>query len=117
VGTYVALYNLAQLALARGDLGPAADALEEGVGLSGHTKDRANLAHFLEALSAVAALRGEVERAAVLIGAAEGSLKELGTPVYHYYIPDPSLRERAVAEARASLGMKPSRRRGHRAER
>ena len=104
VGTYVALYNLAQLALARGDLGPAADALEEGVGLSGYTKDRANLAHFLEALSAVAALRGEVERAAVLIGAAEGSLKELGTPVYHYYIPDPSLRERAVAEARASLG-------------
>jgi len=104
VGTYVALYNLAQLALARGDLGPAADALEEGVELSGHTKDRANLAHFLEALSAVAALRGEVERAAVLIGAAEGSLKELGTPVYHYYIPDPSLRERAVAEARASLG-------------
>jgi hypothetical protein len=32
VGTYVALYNLAQLALARGDLVPAADALEEGVG-------------------------------------------------------------------------------------
>jgi hypothetical protein len=32
--TYVALYNLAQLAISRGDLGLAAGALEEGVGLS-----------------------------------------------------------------------------------
>ena len=103
MGTSVALYNLAQLALARGDLGPAADVLGEGVGLSGHTKDRANLAHFLEALSAVAALRGEAERAAVLIGAAEGSLQEVGVPVYHYYNPDPSLQERAVSEARTIL--------------
>ena len=32
--TYVALYNLAQLAISRGDLALAAGALEEGVGLS-----------------------------------------------------------------------------------
>ena len=102
--TYVALYNLAQLAISRGDLGLAAGTLEEGVGLSGHTKDRANLAHFLDALSAVAALRGEATRSALLIGAAEESLREVGAPVYNFYAPDPSLKERAAAEARAALG-------------
>jgi len=102
--TYVALYNLAQLAISRGDLGLAAEHLEEGVGLSGHTKDRANLAHFLDALSAVAALRGEAKRSAVLIGAAEESLREVGAPVYNFYAPDPSLKERAATEARDALG-------------
>ena len=102
--TYVGLYNLAQLAISRGDLGLAATTLEEGVRLSGHTKDRANLAHFLDALSAVAALRGEAERSVVLIGAAEESLREVGAPVYNFYAPDPSLKERASSEARASLG-------------
>ena len=102
--TYVALYNLAQLAISRGDLGLAARTLEEGVGLSEHTRDRANLAHFLDALSAVAALRGEAERSALLIGAAEESLREVGAPVYNFYAPDPSLKERASAEARGALG-------------
>ena len=102
--TYVALYNLAQLAISRGDLGLAARTLEEGVGLSGHTKDRANLAHFLDALSAVAALLGDPERSALLIGAAEESLREVGAPVYNFYAPDPSLKERASSEARSALG-------------
>lgn len=102
--TYVALYNLAQLAIARGDLGLAAGLLEEVVRLSRHTKDRANLAHFLDALSAVAALRGEAERSAVLIGASEESLREVGAPVYNFYAPDPTLKERTSAEARAALG-------------
>lgn len=102
--TYVALYNLAQLALAREDLEPASSALEEGVELSAYTRDRANLAHFLEALSAVAVLRGEVGRSAVLIGAAEESLREAGAPVYNFYNPDPSLREHTAAEAQTVLG-------------
>ncbi len=102
--TYVALYNLAQLALARDDLAPAAGALEEGIRLSGRTKDRANLAHFLEALAAVASSRDEAERSAFLLGAAEGSLREVGAPVYNYYVPDPALRERAMAETREALG-------------
>lgn len=102
--TYVALYNLAQLAFARDDLPLAAGALEEGVELSGHTRDRANLAHFLEALSAVASLRGEEESAAVLIGASEGSLREVGAPVYNFYVRDSSLREHASARARTELG-------------
>jgi hypothetical protein len=102
--SYVALYNLAQLALARENLALAARTLEEGIQLSGHTKDRANLAYFLEALAAVEAFRGKVEHSALLLGAAEGSLQEAGSPVYNFYQPDPSLRERAVAEVRAALG-------------
>lgn len=104
LGTYVALYNLAQLALAEGDLALAANTLREGVQLSGRTKDRANLAHFMEALAAVAALRGEAGRSAFLAGAAEGSLREVGAPVYNFYVPDPTLQERAAVEARAVLG-------------
>jgi tetratricopeptide (TPR) repeat protein len=104
VCTYVGLYNLAQLALIRGDLALAARRLEEGIELSGQTKDRANLAHFLEVLAAVTSSRGEEERSAVLLGAAEGLLQQLGAPVYNYYVRDPSLRERAVAEARTALG-------------
>ncbi len=73
--TYVALYNLAQLALVRGDLALAAHRLNEGIGLSGQTKDRANLAHFLEVLAAVTSSRGEAERSAVLLGAAGGLLQ------------------------------------------
>ncbi|CAA9454025.1 MAG: hypothetical protein AVDCRST_MAG02-1302 [uncultured Rubrobacteraceae bacterium] len=103
--TYIVLYNLAKSALARGDLVAATSMLGEGIGLSGLTKDRANLAHFLQMLSAVEALRGEAERSAVLIGAAEGSAQEVGAAVYNFYRPDPSLRERAVAEASAALGV------------
>ena len=39
-----------------------------------------------------------------MIGAAEESLREVGAPVYNFYAPDPSLKERASSEARASLG-------------
>jgi hypothetical protein len=39
-----------------------------------------------------------------LIGAAEGSLREVGAPVYNFYRPDPSVGELAVDEARAVLG-------------
>jgi predicted ATPase/DNA-binding XRE family transcriptional regulator len=102
--TYVALYNLAQLALTRDDLALAARTLNEGIRLSEQTKDRANLAHFLEALAAISSSRGEAKRSALLLGAAESSLQEVGAPVYNFYVPDPALQERAVAEARAVLG-------------
>jgi non-specific serine/threonine protein kinase len=100
----VALYNLARLAIIRADYRAASRLLEEGVRLSGRTKDRANLAHFLEAMSAVAASRGEAERSAVLIGMAEGSLEEAGAPVYSFYATDPSAQARVVDEARTALG-------------
>jgi tetratricopeptide (TPR) repeat protein len=104
LGTYVGLYNLAQLALVRGDPALAAHTLEEGIRLSGQTKDRANLAHFLDALAAIASSRGEAERCTLLLGASEALLEELGARVYNFYQPDPTLRERAVAEAHAVLG-------------
>ena len=52
----------------------------------------------------MASSRGEAERSAILLGAAEASLREVGAPVYNYYVPDPALRERAVAETREALG-------------
>jgi predicted ATPase/transcriptional regulator with XRE-family HTH domain len=102
--TYVALYNLAQLALTRNDLTLATRTLEEGIRLSEQTKDRANLAHFLEVLASITSSQGEAERSALLLGAAESSLQEVGAPVYNFYVPDPELQERAVAEALAALG-------------
>jgi tetratricopeptide (TPR) repeat protein len=98
------LYNMSQSALARGDLEKAARLLGEGIEWSERTGDRANLAHFLEVLAAVTALEGEGERSAMLLGAAEALLEQIGARVYNYYVPDPSLQERAIAEARAALG-------------
>ncbi len=94
--TYGALYNLAQSALARGDLEKAAEMLEEGIELSERTRDRANLAYFLEAMAVVTAFGGEAERCAVLMGAAEALLEEVGARVYNYYVPDPSLQAHAI---------------------
>lgn len=95
---------MAQAALARGNPEKAARMLEEGIEWSAQTRDRANLVYFLEALAMVASSRGEAKRCARLLGAAEGLLEEVGASIYNYYVPDPSLQERAVAEARAGLG-------------
>jgi hypothetical protein len=40
----------------------------------------------------------------LLLGAADGLLRQVGAPVYNFYNPDPSLQERALAEARSILG-------------
>jgi hypothetical protein len=66
--------------------------------------DQANLAYFLEGLSVVIGMGGKARRSATLSGAAERLLEEAGAPVYNYYVPDPSLRERASAAARTRLG-------------
>jgi hypothetical protein len=47
---------------------------------------------------------GKARRSATLSGAAERLLEEAGAPVYNYYVPDPSLRERALTTARTLLG-------------
>ena len=73
------------------DLTLATRALWQRIDLSEKTIDRANLAYFMQALAAVAALQGEASRSATLIGAAEGALREGGAPVYNFYVPDPSL--------------------------
>jgi tetratricopeptide (TPR) repeat protein len=104
LGTYNALYNLAQLAMGRGDHGLARRMLEEGVGLSEQMRDQANLAYFLEGLAVVSGMDGKARRSATLSSAAERLLEEAGGPVYNYYVPDPSLRERALTTARTLLG-------------
>ena len=102
--TYIALYNSAQSALARGDRQKATRMLEEGIEWSVQVKDKANLMHFMEALAAVKALGGEAERCALLLGAAEALQEEVGARVYSYYVPNTSLQERAAYEARAAIG-------------
>ena len=104
LGTYNALYNLAQLAAGRGDHELASRMFEEGVALSEEMGDRANLAHFLEGLAVLAGTTGDAPRSATLSGAAERLSEEAGAPVYNYYVPNPSMRDQAAAEARAALG-------------
>jgi predicted ATPase len=103
-GTCITLYNLAQVSLSRGDYDHAAIHFEEGVALAEQVADRANVAYCLEGLATVAGARGEAERSAHLFGAAEGLLEVLGAPVYDYYNPDPSMRERTVSATRSRLG-------------
>ena len=50
-----------------------------------------------------AELRDYVGRPSALSDAPRLSA-EVGAPVYNFYVPDPSLKERAAAEARAALG-------------
>jgi predicted ATPase/DNA-binding XRE family transcriptional regulator len=101
---YVALYALAQVALSLGNHELAVCMLEEGVTLCEEVRDRAHLALFLEMLSAVEAFRGKAQRSTLLLGAAEALQEEVGGHVHNYLVADTSLSQRAVAEARASLG-------------
>jgi tetratricopeptide (TPR) repeat protein len=102
--TLTTLYSLAQSALARDDHAESGRLLEEAIGLSGQAGDRANLAHLLEALAVVRTHYGEAGRSAVLLGAAQGLLEEVGARVYNQYLPDRSLYEGTVATVRSQLG-------------
>jgi hypothetical protein len=68
------------------------------------TGDLANLAFFVESLAVVEGAAGAHDRAAVLLGAARGLRDRVGSEVYGYYLPDPALRARAEAGARAQMG-------------
>jgi DNA-binding NarL/FixJ family response regulator len=65
--------------------------------------DQANLSYFLEGLAVVAGARGEPERSARMLGAAEGSMEEAGASVYNYYVPARALYERTLAAVRSQL--------------
>ena len=58
----------------------------------------------MEGLAMVAGLRGQAERCAGLVGAAERLHEAVGVPVYLYYEPYRSLYESTVAAARSRLG-------------
>jgi predicted ATPase/transcriptional regulator with XRE-family HTH domain len=102
--TYVALYNLAQAALALGDDAEARRHLAEGIELSEQTGDLANLAWFAETMAVVEARDGRPERVALLLGAALGLRERVGADVYGYYLPDEALRADAEQSAREALG-------------
>lgn len=102
--TYVALYGLIQAALALDRAEEARGLLAEGFELSVETGDLANLSFFLESLAVVEGSSGDHARAAVLLGASAAVRDRVGSAVYGYYLPDPTLRARAEHEARESLG-------------
>ena len=102
--SYIALYNLAQAATAEGRLERASELLQEGVALSRETGDRANTAYFLDALAVVEGQAGRWARAALLMGAAQAALAGSLGSGYNYYLPDLELKDRTIAEARATIG-------------
>lgn len=104
LAAYIALFTLAQAAIVDGEHDAARAHLDEGIRLSGETRDLANLAFFLEALGVVESASGRHERVAVLMGAAEGLREEVGARIYGYYQPDERLIRDAVATARRALG-------------
>jgi tetratricopeptide (TPR) repeat protein len=97
--SYIALYNLAQVA---DDQAP--ERLREGIELAVQTRDAANLAHFLEALAVAETPLGAPRRVAVLLGAAGALLEQAGFQVYGYYLPDTARRDAAASAARDALG-------------
>jgi non-specific serine/threonine protein kinase len=101
---YNAHYNLAQLALAQHDYDLAAQRFAQGVPLSLERGDLVNIAFCLEGLVVVAGARGQAERAARLLGAAESLIERVGIRGHTYYMPDRSLFARIIADVQLQLG-------------
>jgi len=104
LSTYIALYNLSQVELARGRPDRARAYLDEGTRLSLETRDHANLAYLLDAAAVVEARQGTHSRVPLLLGAAQGIRDALGSFGYGYYRPDPAAIADAAGEARRHLG-------------
>jgi predicted ATPase/DNA-binding XRE family transcriptional regulator len=104
LSSYIALYNLSQVELARGRFAEAAEHLDEGTRLSRETSDHANLAYLLEARAVLEAHQGAHARVPLLLGAAQAIREQLGSFGYGYYRPDPAATAHAVEQARAHLG-------------
>ncbi len=101
---YVALYNLAQAAIAQGDHDGARTHLNEGITLSEQNHDLANLAYFLEALAIVESAENAADRVPVLLGAAQTLHESTDNKSYGYYLPDESLQEQVEQRSRRTLG-------------
>lgn len=102
--SYIALYNLVQVEVGRGDHAAARRHLEEGTRLSLETGDQANLAYLLDAGAVLAAASGQHARVPLLLGAAQAIREVLGARGYGYYRSDPRTIEDAATEARTHLG-------------
>jgi predicted ATPase/DNA-binding XRE family transcriptional regulator len=102
--SYIALYNLFQVELGRGDHAAARAHLEEGTRLSLETGDQANLAYLLDAGAVLAAASGQHARVPLLLGAAQAIREAQGSHGYGYYRTDPATIEAAATDARTQLG-------------
>ena len=102
--SYIALYNLFQVELARSDHDAARRHLEDGTRLSLETGDQANLAYLLDAGAVLSAASGQHSRVPLLLGAAQAIREAQGARGYGYYRPDPDAILAAADDARARLG-------------
>jgi DNA-binding CsgD family transcriptional regulator len=94
----VALYNLGDIALSRGEPARAAILRQEWLSLDW---DAPGLRWCIEGMVSVAVAAGEAERATRLLGAAEAHRVRLGVALYPRQVPE---YERNVADARDALG-------------
>jgi predicted ATPase/class 3 adenylate cyclase len=83
------------------DYEAAAGFLEEGLGLIREVGDWEFVAYALESFAALAGAKGQGERAARQLGAAEALRKTIGAPLHPTERPD---YERSVASARSQVG-------------
>ncbi|MDR7251724.1 putative ATPase/DNA-binding XRE family transcriptional regulator [Nocardioides sp. BE266] len=102
--SYIALYNLFQVEVGRGDHAAARRHLEEGTRLSLETGDQANLAYLLDAGAVLSAASGQHARVPLLLGAAQAIREAQGARGYGYYRTDPAAIDAAADDARAHLG-------------
>lgn len=101
---YIVLYHLALAEQAQGNHEAAGELFREALALSRQLGDQANTGYCLEGLAGVAWALGDAERSARLFGASDALLGKADGPIYSYYRPDPSLRERTLAAVRCQLG-------------
>ena len=104
LSSYIALYNLFQVELGRGDHDAARRHLEESTRLSLETGDQANLAYLLDAGAVLAAASDQHARVPLLLGAAQAIREVQGAQGYGYYRPDPAAITAAADDARSYLG-------------
>lgn len=97
----IALMNLGQARLGVSDPAGAQAALLESLKLAHDLGDHGGSPPTLNALAAVAVARGDPERGAMLLGAAEGARRSIGTTTW---VRDWATHERTERELRKALG-------------
>ena len=103
VPAHQALYNLGLIAQLRGRHDLAEARFIEGLHLAYELGDLVNSGYFLKGLGQTESMRGHMEMATRLLGAAEAALEATGSPP-HRYLWNRNLDEQVVSAARAALG-------------
>ncbi len=103
VPMHQALYNLGLIAQLRGRHDLAEARFIEGLRLAYELGDLVNSGYFLKGLGQTESIRGHMDVATRLLGAAEAALEATGSPP-HRYLWNRNLDEQVVSSARAALG-------------